>query len=200
MEIKSKIIGIYGKAGSGKDTFADAVIKEMINEYNSDTVKKAFADNVKKIAAMAFQIPIEWFYERDKKEMNIAKHDLSPRKMAQLVGTEMFRNLVSQDFWVNSLERELLVDTISARNKFFPEYVIVTDVRFKNELDWVKKNKGIVVHVVREKIEQVGFSNHASEQDLELLNHNVWLVRNDGSLEDLAHSAKVFARYAVKML
>ena len=62
----------------------------------------------------------------------------TPRLALQLLGTEAGRDVFHKDIWVNSLLKR-------AGDKD----VVITDVRFKNELKFIQKNNGIVVRVKR---------------------------------------------------
>jgi hypothetical protein len=62
----------------------------------------------------------------------------TPRLALQLLGTEAGRDVFHKDIWVNSLLKR-------AGDKD----VVITDVRFKNELKFIQKNDGIVVRVKR---------------------------------------------------
>lgn len=55
---------------------------------------------------------------------------ISPRKMLQLIGTELGRELVSQSIWTDTLLFQLEQDV--------PDAAVVTDVRFDNE--------GVIIH------------------------------------------------------
>jgi hypothetical protein len=54
------------------------------------------------------------------------------------LGTEAGRNVFHKDIWVNSLLKR-----VGNKN------VVITDVRFKNELIFIHKNNGIIVRVKR---------------------------------------------------
>jgi hypothetical protein len=58
---KQKLIGLSGKAGAGKDTIADRLVA------NHGFVRVAFADKLKLIISDAFDVPLHFFNDRDKK-------------------------------------------------------------------------------------------------------------------------------------
>ena len=72
---------------------------------------------------------------------------ISPREVYQLFGTELMRDCVSDSFWTDIAPKE---------------NVIITDVRFSNEVEWLDQNKGVLVDVVREGNE-VKVATHSSE-------------------------------------
>lgn len=70
---RKNLIGLVGRAGAGKDTVADRLVKE--HGY----VRVAFADKLKIVVAEAFDVPLNFFNDRDKKNEphpNICKEHL----------------------------------------------------------------------------------------------------------------------------
>jgi hypothetical protein len=68
--------------------------------------------------------------------------NFTPRLALQLVGTDVLRNHFHQDIWLSSLEYRF-------RIKNSEQNVIISDARFKNELELIKSLNGIVVWVQR---------------------------------------------------
>jgi hypothetical protein len=64
----------------------------------------------------------------------------TPRLALQLMGTEAGRQVFHENFWVLSLEKR-----ISSKSGNF----VVTDVRFKNEIEWVHQKGGVLIEVRR---------------------------------------------------
>lgn len=103
---------------------------------------------------------------------------LSPRMILQLLGTEGGRELLHPNVWVNALFAD-----------FKPESKwIITDVRFPNEADRVRKEGGLLLKVVRDGIPSN--DTHLSETALD--NYSQWdaIVYNNGTKEDLYNSVK----------
>lgn len=98
---------------------------------------------------------------------------LTPRLVLQLLGTEGGRDVIHPNIWVNATLGNLKED----------EKVIVTDVRFPNEVLGIKQRKGIVVRVVRPS--KVSTSTHPSETSLNDFKDWDYVIINDGTLEDL---------------
>jgi hypothetical protein len=158
---KITLIGIHGKAGAGKDTVSD-----YLCTHYKDTYSEPFAKALKRVASEAFGLPIANFYERDIKEVADAYWDYSPRHLAQFIGTEMFRNHFGQDFWIKRLHGRLenILNTGEEGEYEDGDFVVIPDVRFQNEHDWILQNGGIILHVVKEGATgEVGIKNHASE-------------------------------------
>lgn len=82
----------------------------------------------------------------------IYKEILTPRLLLQLIGTECGRQMVHPNIWVNSLFSEYTpIHHDHAPNGFeYPRWII-TDVRFKNEVNAVEKLGGLRIRVNRTK-------------------------------------------------
>lgn len=109
-----KIIELCGKAGVGKDTFAQELISQL-EKKGYRCIHVAFADRLKDICKRY----LNWNGKKNK----------SGRELLQFVGTDMFRNKDS-DFWVNEVKYMLKV--FETYNSF--SFVIITDTRFPNEI------------------------------------------------------------------
>ena len=70
--------------------------------------------------------------------------NFTPRLALQLIGTEIMRNHFNQNIWLDSLEYRIRKQ---ANNN---NCIVVSDARFKNELDLIKDLGGVVLHVVRD--------------------------------------------------
>ena len=180
-----KLVGLLGTKGVGKDTVADY----MVSHNNFD--KRAFASPIKEACAILFQLPIARF-EGEGKELCDQEHGLSPRQMMQLVGTDFFRDKVSQDFWIDHFKRWYAAHDPSRS-------VVVTDVRFQNEVDVIKALGGVVVRVTRpheHEQEQNGRhtmpDTHITEQGVAKVQGVDVSIENDGSLEELYDKVKTW--------
>ena len=161
-----KLLGIVGKARCGKDTVADQIIG---NGY----VKRAFADPIYRIADEMFGIDSRNIPDKDK-ETVIPKWGLSLRQMLQIIGTEMGRDLISQDIWLKRMDDELEHNN-----------VVISDIRFDNEAMYIKKRGGLLIHVTRDTSDYK-VNQHVSELGVT----NIYALRdhhldNNGSLKDL---------------
>jgi hypothetical protein len=175
------IIAISGKIGSGKSTVGDIFEREGF-------VLDSFAKSVKDICCILFgydRDTIEgstpnsriWREAIDKKNTNLLKRDFTPRDAMVLVGTEFGRNMIHNNIWIETLFNRY------DKNK----HLLVTDLRFPNEYEEIKKRGGIVIRINRPittKLTNLNSSNHISECALD--NHNFdYVINNDGTLYDL---------------
>ncbi len=137
------IIGIIGLKGSGKSTLAEI----LENKY--DFVSDSFAKPVKDIASIIFnwdrnmldgitEESREWREKNDEEWSKILGRTITPRLALQMIGTEFGRNLISQDIWIESLK-------MRSKNK----HIVISDVRYLNEAESIKKSGGILIKIVR---------------------------------------------------
>ena len=155
------IIGISGKIGSGKDTFADYFIKYVKDTYNINFENKKFAYNLKHIVAILAGLTMDDVLSREGKLKYLPEWGMTVGEMQQKIGTEAIRNNIHNDAWVLSL--------FSTFNK--NKNWIVTDVRFKNEANIIKEKGGIIIRLngdpLKSKTGDDRNMTHQSEIDLD---------------------------------
>lgn len=165
------IIGITGKMMSGKDTFADGIIEKYPH------VKKySFAKPMKDILINIFGFTESEVYTPEGKETVNPFWDITPRRLLQILGTDMFRDIWRDDVWVKCAEL------------FLEQHrdVVIPDLRYDNEAQMIKRRGGFIIRIVRDvKIKD----NHSSEGGLSmgLVDEQ---VNNDGTIEELQIKAK----------
>lgn len=169
-----QIIGITGRKYNGKDTLGDVFIKELLFE------KLSFANNLKKAVKDIFDFTDEQIYGNKKEDVD-EFWKISPRQVMQFIGTDLFRNQMkkilpndNEDIWVKCVEKQILND----KHKHF----VITDVRFQNEVDMIKKYGGIIIKIIRPSI--IDISTHASEQNIDNIIADYDII-NNGSVDDL---------------
>lgn len=155
------IIGISGKKSSGKDTAYLLISREL------PAFRFAFADAVKDYAARYFNV--------DRDAVGDAKE--KTRFILQGVG-EMFRNEVSKTYWIDRVFSE--IEALDDDGYLY----VITDVRYKNEVDSILERGGKVFRVVRTTA-NIEEDHHPSETELtdaDFSQENI--IYNDGGLED----------------
>ena len=142
------IVGITGFIGSGKDTVAKMLVKK-------GAVQDSFASPLKDLCASVFgwdrhMLEGDTVASRDFRETadiywtrKLGIDNFTPRLALQLLGTDIMRTHFNQDIWLDSLEYRI------RKNNPQDQIVVVSDCRFKNELDLIKQLDGIVIHVIR---------------------------------------------------
>ena len=140
------IIGLVGLIGSGKNSAAEYLTaaydfkQESFASSLKDTLSCIFGWNRNKLEGLIEEDRI-WRDQVDlwwSQKLNIP--DLTPRKMLQQIGTDLFRNYFHNDIWIASLENKL---------QKYTGNVVITDCRFPNEIKAVRNLGGAVVRVKR---------------------------------------------------
>lgn len=172
------LFGLVGKKGVGKDTVADYLVSKHCFQ------KHAFAWPIKEACSLLFQLSLDAF-ENDQKEVVNRRHNLTPRQMMQLVGTDMFRNMVDDDFWIHHF-----LAFYNDHNTRKNVNLVVSDVRFQNEVDIIKQLGGKIVRITRScgngaNGRHTTFDNHISEQGVELLTGIDVEIKNTDTLASL---------------
>ena len=179
-----KLIGLHGHAGSGKDTVA-AYIQDTYKNY----YQHSFAGPLKEACAKAFGVPLAYFEDRDLKEAELPDFARSPRQIAQFMGTEIFRNTFGADHWIRVLTNRLNNEYLTPEDGAYEvgDTVVISDVRFQNEYDWIIENQGVIIHLTRPGADgNIGIPGHASEQKLKLHNaERTYSCVNDGTISQL---------------
>lgn len=173
-----KIIGLTGKAGSGKDSVADVLTGTFgfTRESFASDLKQAVIDLDPYVRLDGTRM-IRLTEIVDAYGMDDAKRRFPEvRRLLQVFGTEVIRKR-DEDFWVSALQGRVAAGT--------SRHIIITDVRFDNEAAWVRRSHGKVYEILRPGHEDAGAANgHASESGLDpsLVDDQ---ILNDGTLEDL---------------
>lgn len=185
-----KIIGVSGKARSGKDestkilaeltgyntyTLADP-IKEIINEIFGWDDRHAYGELKEVLTYVSWPIhkPLVATLRKHLGEY-LADHtdsylynkfieiilnndpwtfiEISPRMAYQRFGTDFARKLINENVWL---------DLIPDGN------VIISDVRFNNESEYIRDNGGTIIHIEREIMpDGVKVNEHESENGID---------------------------------
>lgn len=114
-------------------------------------------------------------------DFNKGKVAIKLRTILQYVGTNIFRNCINRDIFVNIT----INNAISIKNNY--GYCIIGDVRFENESNSIKQRNGYIIEIKRNSIESN--DSHDSEK-LENINADI-IINNDSTKFDLFY--KVFS-------
>lgn len=141
---KFKLIGLIGNKQCGKDTLANYLCKT----YNYKRI--AFADPIKDICKITFDFNDEQLNGNQKEVPDNKWFNLTPRKIFQFIGTDLFRKHMSllhpkfnEDFWI-LIARKKIYELLNKKT-----CVVVSDVRFQNECDMIKELNGITIKIIR---------------------------------------------------
>tara|TARA_B100000949_G_C14270251_1_gene446975 strand:+ start:1301 stop:1882 length:582 start_codon:yes stop_codon:yes gene_type:complete len=182
------IIGIAGKYGSGKGELASMITDNM----KGDAVRLSFADPIKEIVRVLIG--------NKPKDYHIPEYNMTVAKLYQVIGTNMFRDMIHKDIWVDHLKKrwgELNGSQDNNTIRWWPNnfILIIDDLRFQNEVDWIRSNDGKIIYVEsinieREEESRKGRDNkHESENGIISLDPD-FIIRNNGSLDELEEHAK----------
>lgn len=133
------IILLAGKAGSGKDTVANHLVK------NYSFKRFAFADTLKEYVAKKYNVPLELLFTQEgkKQEIVVKKKKVTLRDLLIKDGAE--KRQEDKNYWVN-----LVIEKIQAEPQ--TQNIVISDFRFPNE--FVRMNdifsEIVAVKVVRE--------------------------------------------------
>jgi hypothetical protein len=172
------IIGITGRKRSGKDTIGHY----LVDKHNY--IRVGFADALKESCKVLFGLSDDQLYGTDKQKEEIDEYwGYSARQILQKIGTDLYREnistvlpKISNDIWIRVLERKIMNYHKQGFNKF-----VITDVRFPNELEFVKKLNGRIWKVNRD-LENI--DNHPSEAFIDGFN-NLLEIENNKTIDDL---------------
>ena len=134
-----QLIGLCGVARSGKDTFYK-LAKTYLEQYNIACMRHSLADALKHELDPLFkyQLGFSSFTE------TASEKELSRNVM---VAWGQLRRAQNDFYWIDTIKNNL----VNGVN-------IITDIRFKNEIEYVKSSGGKVVYV-----ERLDENNHTIE-------------------------------------
>ena len=200
------LISVSGKKGSGKNLVA-AIITDLTYDQAPWEVK-SFADKLKYITCSLIGCTREQLEDREFKETPLGeewdryymmdtfesfmgvdipvtrKYKLTPRLFLQLLGTECGRNIIHPNIWVNGLFADY-----NASSKW-----IISDTRFPNEIESIKKHNGLTIRINRDSFLRTGkvfdTDNHESETALDDYQGFDYVIDNNGTIEELKEVVK----------
>ena len=171
-----KLIGLTGLAFSGKDTAALA-----IKESNDSTDIFAFAGPLKQACGTLFNFTDDQLYHPVIKEEIDSRWKKSPRQILQWLGTDVLRTYIDKDFFILNMAQRIKNSNA--------EYIIISDVRFDNEAEFIRALGGKIIKIVRPGSETTVHSAHVTEMGIsEKLVDAV--IQNDTGLEEFQHRVK----------
>lgn len=128
---------------------------------------------------------------------------LTPRTLLQLLGTECGRNIIHPNIWINALFADIDKE-LNANPNYNKKGFIITDVRFPNEADAIKKHKGINIRIERNDYifdengkriiptkEYINTNNKQHESETALDNYKFdYVINNNGTINNLVDKVK----------
>ena len=202
---KKMIVGIAGKAASGKTTAANYMAEHLQAEVRIVPMAQLLRDEVElflRAIGSEEYVPLVYGCQDDKIKVFyiderqaadacgkwshfVSEHAdiqdrpgqtaITVRRILQWWGTE-YRRTEDPDYWTKAWAEK--VESFDLDNI----HILVDDVRVMNELDTVRAEGGLII-----KIERPGFNgagNHVSETSLDAYTDWNRVIVNDGTLED----------------
>ena len=193
------LVGIVGFIGAGKNTVSSVFKRHGFREESlASPLKDACAHIFAWPRALLDGVTEKSRHWREKPDTfwSLALGTpVTPRKMLQWLGTDVFRNSLHRDIWLMSLLRRIRSQAGS---------VVITDVRFPNEIDAIKRLGGVVVRVKRGPdppwFETAAKAARGSSTAAAFMQKNVnthssewqwsgsvadYIINNDGNIEEL---------------
>jgi len=167
-----KLIGVHGKAQSGKDTIARVLVEEH------GFVRMAFADPLKAASAVLFGWPVEMAFSDEIKGYKSPLWDITGRTAFQRLGDAMKIGF-GTDFWIKrwACEYARLKDKHS---------IVVADVRTNAEADMIRGLGGVILHLERRGAGLTGLEGmHSSEAGITFNRSTDLRIENNGTLSEL---------------
>lgn len=146
------LIGITGYARHGKDTLAGVLVRDF------GYYRISFADPLKQLLyAMNPYVPHVASVRTLVDEMGWeeAKGWPEVRRLLQELGTAA-RNILGEDVWLRAAEKKMV--------EAAPQPVVIPDVRFPNEADFIRRHGGELWAVRRQDFDNGLGTDHESER------------------------------------
>jgi hypothetical protein len=184
------LIGIAGSIGSGKSTVAKYLTYLGYKEYY-------FAFVLKKACQILFDLTDEQIFgtQEEKAEPDPRWYNVSSRKILQYIGTDILRDSlnscmdgIGEDYHVYRLGLEL--------DKYDGD-VCISDVRFLNEIEFIKKRGGYIINI--DRILDKDENSHKSENSIPQDYPFDFTIDNNGTLDELNYQVKVICDKIAKL-
>lgn len=166
--VRFRLIGIVGKKGAGKDTTADYIVKRY------GFVKRAYAAPLKQACKSLFFFTDNQLEDPVEKETIDKRWGRTPRDAMQWLGTDVVRHSLGSDFWIRHM------GLFRQENPHIR--LVIPDVRFPNEADWIKENGGVLIRVVRPGLSTL--DTHASEVEQDKIETDLTIYNVSKDVDD----------------
>lgn len=164
----SVILGLTGVARSGKSTVASYLVR------HHGFVEHSFAAPIRAFVAHILGTDLAGLEAGKEREVPWLGAGVTPRRMMQLAGTEFGRQMVHDQLWVRSCLMRAQADVNAGRS------VVISDVRFDNEAEAIRRVGGAVWRIERPGAGVAG--SHASEAGVS----PSWVTRTVPNYNDVA--------------
>lgn len=170
------IIGITGKARSGKDTAANALKNALSFEI------LPFADPLKRACMFKFGLSEHDVFTQEGKDRFVPEWGMTVGEILQKEGTEGSKPFWGDDIWI----KRWLMDVHAFQRRGL-ENIVAPDCRFDMEAEKIWEMGGKIIHITRPGAQDMiggRDPNHASEKGIKEDLIDITLV-NDKGVKDL---------------
>lgn len=175
----------------------------------SDWELKKYADKLKDIVCMLIGCTRKQLEDNEFKNAPLNSdwddsHGIStPRELLQVLGTDCGRDMIHTNIWTNALFADYkpiggkMIANPKPEHLVYPSWII-TDMRFPNELSYIKAKGGITIRVNTTRFIYNGkVSNHVSETALDNSTFD-YVIDNSGTFDELVeHVREILVREGV---
>lgn len=153
-----KLIGLGGELRAGKDEAANRLVEKhgYVKMGMSDVLNDALLLLNPFIPAVGFDHYIRYSELHDAVGYVEAKKNPEVRRLLQVLGTEVGREMIDPDVWVRMAEARIRDHWAQGRD------VVITAMRFPNELDMLKRLGGHSVWIARSASKRLESSGEVS--------------------------------------
>lgn len=185
-------IALTGKANSGKNTVSGLLCSAACSEEQG-FVHLAFADPIKEMAQILFpQLPHKYLYGSSKYRSEVIPNafkdgeTLTVRQLLIDLGTSARE--YNPRIWIDILHHRFNV-----AQKENPHIIIISDVRFKNEFEFLKGLGFYQIRLYRNEHTKI---DHDSETDQDTIQDNQFdcILHNNSTLPNLKESIESVVR------
>lgn len=104
---------------------------------------------------------------------------MSLREILVYVGTYVLQQDLNKNVFVNIVHN--LINSHNQKNPLL-KYVLLTDIRFNHEIDYIHKNNGITISIQRDDVQQL---DNVAEHDLDEEDRWDYVITNNGTYDEL---------------
>lgn len=193
------LVGLMGIKESGKSSGATYLVEKF------QFIEKSFAEPLKKTCGELFMLSDEQMFgsQAQKETPDPRWFDCTPRKMFQFVGTDLLRDNMEKimpGIGKNIFTHRFKMWYEEEMKKNPNLRVVVSDVRFQNEIDFIQSLGGVVIKINRPSV--LTNDMHPSEMELQSITTFDRLINNTGSLHDFYSEIEkyIFQKFGLKPL
>lgn len=127
-----------------------------------------------------FIVTAEGYYDNIN-DYKLSKHSywMSLREILVYVGTYVLQQDINKSIFVNIIRNTIKEKQMNNKDL---KYILITDIRFNHEIDYIKENDGITISITRDNVKQL---DNIAEHDLDDEDRWDYYVENNGTYDEL---------------